>query len=237
MKKGPQQSEVKWEGGTVQTVPNDHLDLAIPDFLRIPQAERDEAWVRNPPTAGSFAQIKETRNEDEATRLFREQVEAEKLAKKNRSLRKLKESKEKVKVDHETQRWDPGKGRFVDDPVGIARKKARLAASGLVVKETEDKPPRSSQSGPRPPRAAKGEAIVRDPALKIEPPLPDKGKRREVALMCLGGAALADVAKKLECSEGSVRSHLTDLHQKHGFGYRLHEGKATLIAPKGWVKP
>lgn len=67
-------------------------------------------------------------------------------------------------------------------------------------------------------------------------PLPAKGKRREVAIACAQGfVPIADVAKKLDCSEGSVRSHLNDLHLKHGLGFETTpDGKARILAPMGY---
>lgn len=65
--------------------------------------------------------------------------------------------------------------------------------------------------------------------------LPEKGKRREVALATYKGfVPIADVAKQLDCSEGSVKSHLNDLHIKHGYGFEIEDGKAKLLVPKGW---
>jgi biotin operon repressor len=66
--------------------------------------------------------------------------------------------------------------------------------------------------------------------------LPEKGKRREVALATYRGfVKIADVASKLECSENSVKSHLNDLHIKHGFGFEIDGDKAMLLTPKGWM--
>ncbi|QDP53508.1 MAG: hypothetical protein GOVbin4933_54 [Prokaryotic dsDNA virus sp.] len=67
--------------------------------------------------------------------------------------------------------------------------------------------------------------------------LPAKGKRREVALTLVEEAALADVAEKVGCTVNSVRSHLHDLHTKHGFGYELSPDKSRgkLITPEGWT--
>jgi biotin operon repressor len=66
--------------------------------------------------------------------------------------------------------------------------------------------------------------------------LPDKGKRREVALACLNRfTPIAEIAEKLACSEGSVRSHLNDLHLKHGLGFEILEGKAKVLAPDGYA--
>lgn len=67
--------------------------------------------------------------------------------------------------------------------------------------------------------------------------LPKKGKRREVAIALVEEAAIADVAEKVGCTINSVRSHLHDLHTKHGFGYELSPDKSRgkLIAPEGWT--
>lgn len=66
--------------------------------------------------------------------------------------------------------------------------------------------------------------------------LPEKGKRREVALMTYRGfTSMAEIASKLECSVGSVKSHLNDLHLKHGFGFEIDGEKAMLLTPKGWM--
>lgn len=67
--------------------------------------------------------------------------------------------------------------------------------------------------------------------------LPPKGKRREVALLLVEEASIEEVAEKVSCTTNSVRSHLHDLHTKHGFGYELSADKSRgkLITPKGWT--
>lgn len=67
--------------------------------------------------------------------------------------------------------------------------------------------------------------------------LPKKGKRREVAIALVEEGSIAGVAEKVGCSVNSVRSHLHDLHTKHGFGYELSPDKSRgkLIAPEGWT--
>lgn len=67
--------------------------------------------------------------------------------------------------------------------------------------------------------------------------LPKKGKRREVALSLVEEGSIEEVAEKIGCSVNSVRSHLHDLHTKHGFGYELSADKSRgkLIAPEGWT--
>lgn len=67
--------------------------------------------------------------------------------------------------------------------------------------------------------------------------LPEKGKRRDVALATYKGMVkVAGVAAKVGCSEASVRSHLHDLHTKHGLGYELSADRSEcrLLTPKGW---
>lgn len=69
----------------------------------------------------------------------------------------------------------------------------------------------------------------------LQTPLPEKGKRREVALATYKGwTSIKEIAEKLQCSEGSVRSHLNDLHLKHGYGFEIDGDKARLLVPKGW---
>ncbi len=67
--------------------------------------------------------------------------------------------------------------------------------------------------------------------------LPKKGKRREVALALVEEGSIEEVAEKVGCTVNSVRSHLHDLHTKHGFGYELSPDKSRgkLIAPEGWT--
>jgi len=67
--------------------------------------------------------------------------------------------------------------------------------------------------------------------------LPKKGKRREVALSLVEEGSIEEVAEKVGCTVNSVRSHLHDLHTKHGFGYALSSDKSRgkLIAPEGWT--
>lgn len=67
--------------------------------------------------------------------------------------------------------------------------------------------------------------------------LPKKGKRREVAISLVKEGSIAEVAEKVGCSINSVRSHLHDLHTKHGFGYELSADKSRgkLITPERWT--
>ncbi len=210
----------------------------IPRGLIIPQSVRNAGWVDNPPKPMVFDMKTTVKVEDDATRLFREQVEAEALAKKNKGLNALKESKrlkaERSKIDMEINRWNARKNRFEIDPTLVAAKTARLLAAGL--KPTEPKV-QKAEAAPKTKREApsrtKGEAS-KPCAANVEP-LPEKGKRRAVAVASYKDfVAIAALAKQCECSEGSIRSHFTDLHAKHGFGYELKDGAYKLITPKGW---
>lgn len=220
--------------------------LDIPDFLKIPAKVRDKAWEDNPPRTKSFDMPTKTKNEDEATRLFREQVEREKELKKARAFEKIKRIRAEKAIDRTGQRWNPRRSRWEDDPFFVkpvhpgadmlVRKaepkvKAKKASvnDGLntFAKTTQAKPVKS-------PAKSKGGPIEKPCAAEVSA-LPEKGKRREVALAAFKGpASMAAIAMALGCSEGSVRSHLTDLHQKHGFGYKIEDGRATLLTPKGW---
>ena len=67
-------------------------------------------------------------------------------------------------------------------------------------------------------------------------PLPAKGKRRDIAISCSEGwVPVEELATRHGCSTGSVKSHLADLHTKHGFGYEQDDNRVRLITPKGWT--
>jgi hypothetical protein len=222
----------------------------IPPFLIISPEEaqrRADHWEMFPPKAMGFDMDKMKREESPETKAFRAQMEAEALAKRARMFDKLKRKKEAQKIDRTGQRWDARKNKWVLDLQLVAaaeREKAeKMARAGLLPIPTKAAPtktpkapktPKVPSDKPKVVRAAKGAPIVRPCAATVTA-LPEKGKRREVALACFGKKAkMADIAKQLDCSEGSVRSHLTDLHQKHGFGYTITDGVAELSAPKGW---
>jgi len=106
-----------------------------------------------------------------------------------------------------------------DDPFAEPAKKGQKQEPAVTEKKTRGKP-------------------MQDELLITA--LPEKGKRREVALASYKGfVSIADIAKQLDCSEGSVKSHLNDLHIKHGFGFEIASDpidgdKAKLLVPKGW---
>lgn len=219
--------------------------LDIPDFLRIPQKMRDREWELSPPSAVSFELPTTVKNEDDATRQFREQLEKEKELKKQAQFSKMKRKKELAKVDRTGQRWNSMKNRWEDDPWLMQQaereRQERLANSGLVLDRPEpkvkarkpEKPKAEKSRTAKAPRTKSG-PVVRPCSDKVTA-LPEKGKRREVALAChKDWTSIAAIAMRLDCSEGSVRSHLTDLHAKHGFGYELDAGRCRLITPKGW---
>jgi hypothetical protein len=69
-----------------------HDDLTIPDFLRVPQAERRVAWKgRKLTRQGSSFRAKTTKVEEAATRQLRRELEAAEAAKKAARFARLKE--------------------------------------------------------------------------------------------------------------------------------------------------
>lgn len=62
----------------------------LPDFLRIPQAERRAAWKGRRLTKVTFSP-KITRNEDATTRAFRKEMEKQAAAKKAERFKLLRE--------------------------------------------------------------------------------------------------------------------------------------------------
>lgn len=66
----------------------------LPDYLRIPQAERAAAWKgRKLTTQGSGFKTKATKVEEAATRELRKQIEAEIVAKREARFAALRELK------------------------------------------------------------------------------------------------------------------------------------------------
>ena len=103
-----------------------------------------------------------------------------------------------------------------------AAEKAGEAAKTLKPKKDEGK-------------AAIKRASGKPLAAKVSP-LPEKGKRRDVAICCVEGwIPIEEVATRAQCSAASVRSHLNDLHTKHGFGFEQEGNKVRLLAPEGWT--
>ncbi len=109
--------------------------LTIPDWLRIPAAERRAAWERNPPKPMP-AEVR-TRELDElraaARRLeAKERYEARKIKQAN-----AKAKPAPVRIDHSKMRWDARRNRFVEDPMqsgpkATVRKRVRRGPSHHV---------------------------------------------------------------------------------------------------------
>jgi hypothetical protein len=69
-----------------------HDDLAIPDFLLIPQVERRAAWKgRKLTKQGSTFKVRQSKVEEAATRQLRREIEAAEAAKKAARFARLKE--------------------------------------------------------------------------------------------------------------------------------------------------
>lgn len=66
-------------------------------------------------------------------------------------------------------------------------------------------------------------------------PLKAGTKRAAVATaLYKGERPLQEVADEVGCTVASVRSHLHDLHSKHGIGFAVTGATARLVVPKGW---
>ena len=104
-----------------------------------------------------------------------------------------------------------------------------------TVYEATRKKRRGPQKNSLPPRAERDEQGKTKPGPST--PLPDKGKRREVAIGCLNWIEKDKLAAKVGCSLASLASHLHDLKIKHGLGYESSSDKkkVRLVVPKGWT--
>lgn len=85
-----------------------------PAALFISEAQRAKAWAGRPMTViPAFNLV--PRNEDEATAAFRAQVEAERRQKSLAQITRMKTRFATKAIDYTKMRWDPRKGKFVED--------------------------------------------------------------------------------------------------------------------------
>ena len=116
---------------------------------------------------------------------------------------------------------------------GYLRRAMEAGASGFLLK---DAPATELASAIR--RAAAGGQVV-DPALALEAlsegsnPLSER--EREVLTATIEAATIADIAKRLSLSEGTVRNHLSAAIQKVGARNRAEAARIAL--EKGWIGP
>jgi two-component system, NarL family, response regulator DesR len=116
---------------------------------------------------------------------------------------------------------------------GYLRRAMEAGASGFVLK---DAPASDLAAAIR--RTAAGGRVV-DPALAVaalsegSDPLSDR--EREVLAASVEEATIADIARRLSLSEGTVRNHLSAAIQK--LGARNRGEAARLAAVKGWLGP
>jgi two-component system response regulator DesR len=114
---------------------------------------------------------------------------------------------------------------------GYLRRAMESGALGFVVK---DSPAEQLADAVR--RVASGERVV-DPALAAATlaggPSPLTGRERDVLVASRGGATVADIARKLFLSEGTVRNYLSAAIAKTGVRNRV---EAVRVADeRGWL--
>lgn len=107
------------------------MDNDIPDFLRIPQAERNQAWVDNPPKpyrAPALEQKKVSVTEAD----LKAEAEKRRALKTNARLTRMKAKSDHNTIPAQYRRWDTRTSRFVDSRVED-RRRQEAAASRLGV--------------------------------------------------------------------------------------------------------
>jgi two-component system, NarL family, response regulator DesR len=114
---------------------------------------------------------------------------------------------------------------------GYLRRAMEAGVLGYIVK---DAPPEQLVDAVR--RVMRGERVV-DPALAADTlasgPSPLTGRERDVLLAARGGTTIADIAKGLFLSEGTVRNYLSAAIAKTGTRNRL---EAVRVADeRGWL--
>jgi two-component system response regulator DesR len=114
---------------------------------------------------------------------------------------------------------------------GYLRRAMEAGALGFVVK---DAPAEQLADAVR--RVARGERVV-DPALAAQTlasgPSPLTGRERDVLVAAQGGATVADIARRLVLSEGTVRNYLSAAIAKTGT--RNRQEAVRLADERGWL--
>lgn len=115
--------------------------------------------------------------------------------------------------------------------VGYLRRAVRGGAAGFLLKDAP-----ASELAKAIRRVASGERVL-DPALALsalsEGDNPLTPREREVLAAAVDGATIADIARKLNLSEGTVRNHLSVAIQKLGGRNRVEA--ARVAEDKGWL--
>jgi two-component system response regulator DesR len=116
---------------------------------------------------------------------------------------------------------------------GYLRRAMEAGATGFLLKDT---PATELADAVR--RVARGQRVV-DPALAVaarsEGADPLSEREREVLSLAATSGTVADIAARLDLSEGTVRNHLSSAIQKTGARNRAEA--ARLAAEKGWLSP
>ncbi len=114
---------------------------------------------------------------------------------------------------------------------GYLRKAVESGAVGFLLKDAP-----ADQLAIAIRRMMKGERVI-DPDLAIsalsEGENPLTGRERDVLIASLNGASVADIARQLYLSEGTVRNHLSTAIQKLNARNRMEA--AHLAREKGWI--
>ena len=116
---------------------------------------------------------------------------------------------------------------------GYLRQALEAGAMGFVLKDAP-----ASQLAIAIRQVAAGRRVV-DPALALdalsEGPNPLSEREREVLVASTGQATVADIARAMTLSEGTVRNHLSAAIQKVGARNRAEAARIAL--DKGWLDP
>lgn len=117
------------------------VDDGYPPLLFRTEEQIKAWWEAHPPVSIPFAQIKTTRNEDEATTAFRAQEDERKRLKSLAQIGKMKARfvAKANPIDYNKMRWDPRKGKFVEDT--IIRNATDNRSAGVERKLTPTKSP------------------------------------------------------------------------------------------------
>jgi hypothetical protein len=114
-------------------------DDAIPTFLKIPQAQRNATWAKTPIARPKLVELVQTAAfvptvEPE----FAKTIEEKKKAKTAKRITDLKTKLEWKSIPEQFRRWDPRRGKFVDERVDDKRRLEKAAEQLGVTLTTEN---------------------------------------------------------------------------------------------------
>jgi hypothetical protein len=118
--------------------PNDK-NPDIPEFLKIPQVQRDSAWKKNPPQQPASPVVPaKHRLPTTEEQVFQEATRNVKKFRTEKRIAMLKIKQEWKSIPEQFRRWDPRQGKFVDERIDDQKRLLNAAERLGITLETDD---------------------------------------------------------------------------------------------------